>query len=191
MSSVAAFETPVWRRQLLTLARQTAQRRLGGEAKETQPRLNIPGHAGGAFVTFWNGSTLRGCMGTFQATDDICSTIEDVTVNSLTDPRFAANPITLEELSSLNIEISVLTSPVRTHAPLSLVPGRHGIIVRLAGRSGCFLPQVANERGWNAEEFLSTCCTMKAGLPADAWRNEKAEVLLFESDSFSEMQYAR
>jgi AMMECR1 domain-containing protein len=47
---------------------------------------------------------------------------------------------------------------------------------------------VASERGLSAEEFLSMCCTMKAGLSADAWKDEKTEVRLFESDSFSDAE---
>ncbi len=67
-----------------------------------------------------------------------------------------------------------------------MVPGEHGIIVRRGDRSGCFLPKVAGERGWSAEETLSNCCTMKAGLAADAWREPGTEVCLFTADAFDE-----
>jgi AmmeMemoRadiSam system protein A len=129
-------------------------------------------------------------MGTFEETNDLGATIEQVTRSSLTDPRFASNPITAQELPELDIEVSVLTKPARTDNPAALVPGRHGILIRRGARSGCFLPKVASERGWSAEEFLSTCCTMKAGLPADAWRDPDTQVQLFEAEAFSESQLA-
>jgi AmmeMemoRadiSam system protein A len=127
-------------------------------------------------------------MGTFAPTEDLVTTLEEVTQSSLTDPRFASNPITAQELPELDIEVSVLTAPEPTDDPAGLVPGRHGILIRRGTRSGCFLPKVASERGWSAEEFLSHCCTMKAGLPADAWRDPKTHVQLFEAEAFSESQ---
>ncbi len=177
------------RRELLRWARESAQRILtqsGGDAAEP-PR--IEGRFGGAFVTFWSGRNLRGCVGTFAPTTDLAATIADVTRSSLADPRFEGDPITAEELSNLEIEVSILTDPQPTPDPLSLVPGMHGIIVRRGARTGCFLPRVASERGWSAAEFLSKCCTMKAGLDADAWRDAETQVLLFTADGFRESDF--
>jgi AMMECR1 domain-containing protein len=50
--------------------------------------------------------------------------------------------------------------------------------------SGCFLPQVATETNWSKEEFLSYCCTHKAGLSSDAWREPETEIYLFTADVF-------
>jgi AmmeMemoRadiSam system protein A len=188
--SLRMIESPQHRRQLLQLAREVAKHALR-VTKDVPTRPKIEGLCGGAFVTFWGGTTLRGCVGTFGPTTDIAATIEEMTHASLRDPRFVANPIQAGELSDLNIEISILTEPVRTDDPLSLIPGKHGIIIRREGRSGCFLPKVATERGWLAEEFLSNCCTMKARLAADAWRVPDAEVLLFEAESFSDSDVER
>jgi AMMECR1 domain-containing protein len=52
------------------------------------------------------------------------------------------------------------------------------------GRSGCFLPEVATDQGWDAAEFLSQCCQGKAGLPPDAWRQPGTKVFLFTSEKF-------
>lgn len=188
MCAVHAIESAEQQRQLLQLARETAQRACAGGHGPAPVRPEVPGRIGGAFVTFWNGNRLRGCIGTFQASEDIPGTVEEVTRSSLRDVRFAADPVTAAELAAINIEISILSDPVRTDDPLSLVPGEHGIIVRRGDRSGCFLPKVAVDRGWSAEEFLSQCCTMKAGLPSDAWRDPETEVLLFESQAFSESE---
>lgn len=156
----------------------------GREARPAEP--NVDGRFGGAFVTFYRGPSLRGCMGTFLSTTHLTATLEQVTRSSLADARFRTDPITLKELPELTIEVSVLTDPERTDQPLALVPGTHGIIVRRGSQSGCFLPKVATERGWNAEQFLSQCCTMKAGLPAAAWREPDTEVYLFSAQGFAE-----
>lgn len=177
--------SPENRRALLTLARDTA-RRLLTSSTPTTPRPSIAGRYGGAFVTFWRGKRLRGCVGTLAPTSDIVRTIEEVTASSLRDSRFASAPVTAGELESLTIEISLLSDPTPTKNPLSLTPGKHGIIVRRGHRSGCFLPQVASDRGWSAETFLSQCCTAKAGLEKDAWRLPDAEVLLFTADVFDD-----
>jgi AmmeMemoRadiSam system protein A len=178
-------------RRLLAVARDTAQRLLSAPQPAASAGLNrTPGRFGGAFVTFWNQSRLRGCVGTLSATSDIESTIEDVTGSSLADPRFAAERITRDELPELEIEISLLSDPAPTLDPLSLCIGRHGIIVRVGDRSGCFLPRVAIERNWSAVEFLDECCVTKAGLPPGAWKRREATVLLFEACSFRESTLA-
>jgi len=179
------------RRQLLRFARQTAQRILENAATNPAPIApQINGRFGGVFVTFWSGRNLRGCVGTFAPTTELLATIAEVTRSSLADARFESDPITATELPNLEIEISLLTDPQSTHDPLSLIRGRHGIIIRRNGRSGCFLPRVALERDWSAEQFLSNCCTMKAGLDAAAWGDPETQVLLFTADSFHESEFA-
>jgi uncharacterized protein len=144
----------------------------------------ITGRFGGAFVTLWNGTTLRGCIGTFQPTTTIASTIAEVARSALDDPRFRDKPILPAEQPDLTVEISLLSDLMRTSDPLSLVLGTHGVLIRQGEQSGCFLPKVAVERGWSAEEFLSNCCSAKAELPADAWRDPASAVYLFTVQSF-------
>jgi AMMECR1 domain-containing protein len=52
-------------------------------------------------------------------------------------------------------------------------------------QSGCFLPQVATEMGWDKIELLRRCCQGKAGLPPDAWKDPATEVSLFTAEAFS------
>ncbi|MEK7732300.1 MAG: AmmeMemoRadiSam system protein A [Planctomycetota bacterium] len=178
-------------RQLLDFARQTARRILENATTDSSPVApQIDGRFGGVFVTFWSGRTLRGCVGTFASTTDLAATIAEVTRSSLADARFESDPITAAELPDLEMEISILTDPQPTRDPLSLIPGTHGIIVRRGGRSGCFLPRTASERGWSVVQFLSNCCTMKAGLDAEAWGDPQTQVLLFTADSFRESEFA-
>ncbi|MFQ5591010.1 MAG: AmmeMemoRadiSam system protein A [Phycisphaerae bacterium] len=173
-------------RALLRKARDTARELLGLPRASAEDIPPIPGRFGGVFVTFWAGKRLRGCVGSFASTEDIVSAVCDVTRRSLADPRFAGDPITADELPRLQIEISILSDLEATTDPLSLRPGVHGVMIRCGEKSGCFLPKVAVDHHWSAEEFLANCCTMKAGLPADAWRESDVEVLLFTAHAFSE-----
>lgn len=140
----------------------------------------------GCFVTLHVAGQLRGCIGTFQANTPLHQTVADMAGSSLQDPRFAGQRIRADELDQLDIEISVLSPLQRTTAPLSLELGTHGIYIKKGFQSGCFLPQVAEETGWNAEQFLSHCCSHKAGLPANAWRDGSAEVYLFTAEVFGQ-----
>ena len=67
---------------------------------------------------------------------------------------------------------------------MSLRLGVDGIYIKSGSASGCFLPQVAKEAGWDKEEFLSYCCAHKAGLKPDAWKDKETEVYLFTADVF-------
>ena len=139
----------------------------------------------GCFVTLKNNEMLRGCIGQFTSDKPLIQLISDMGVSSSTgDPRFMSNPIMPDELSELDVEISVLSELKRTDDPLSLRLGIDGIYIKQGYSSGCFLPQVATETGWNKEEFLSYCCGHKAGLKEDAWKDPKTEVYLFTADIF-------
>lgn len=179
------------RKYLLQYARATAARKLDTPFEQPSENQHITGKFGGAFVTFWLEKTLRGCVGTFEFTQDIVTTIKEVTQSSLQDPRFAANPVTAQELPKLTIEISILSETTPLSDPLTLVPGYHGIIIRKGTKSGCFLPHVATQKGWSTEEFLSNCCSMKAGLPPDAWQDADTEVLVFSAEVFSDSDHPR
>jgi AmmeMemoRadiSam system protein A len=104
--------------------------------------------------------------------------------SATSDTRFLANPISASELDQLDIEISVLSPLQRTDDPLSLQLGTDGIYIKKGYATGCFLPQVAIETGWDKEEFLSYCCAHKAGLRPDAWRDPDTEVYLFTAEIF-------
>ncbi len=172
--------------QLLAWARHVAQAHLEGDNQRLDAPFLLPDVFGGAFVTYWSGKKLRGCVGRFARITEIADAVGEIAVASLRDKRFADRPITLAELETLTIEISLLSDPVVARNPLSLKIGTHGIIVRSGERSGCFLPKVASERRWSAAKFLTNCCTMKAGLAADAWKSNAATVYLFTASTFAE-----
>ncbi len=139
----------------------------------------------GCFVTLKNGEQLRGCIGQFVSDKPLIELVSEMAVASATgDPRFFGNQISADELEELDIEISVLSPLKRTNNPLSLRLGVDGIYIKKGCTSGCFLPQVATETGWTKKQFLSYCCSHKAGLAADAWKDPKTEVYLFTAEVF-------
>ena len=137
----------------------------------------------GCFVTLKNRGNLRGCIGQFVADRPLIETVSQMAVSAATgDSRFFNDPITVDELEELDIEISVLSPLKKTDNPMSLRLGVDGIYIKKGVDSGCFLPQVATETGWNKEEFLSYCCAHKAGLRPDAWKDDDTEVFLFTAE---------
>ena len=139
----------------------------------------------GCFVTLKNGEELRGCLGNFVSDKPLIELVHDMAMASATqDPRFFQDPITPKELEELDIEISVLSPLKKTNDPLSLRLGIDGIYIKQGYASGCFLPQVATETGWSKTQFLSYCCSHKAGLAPDAWKDPKTEVYLFSAEVF-------
>ncbi|MFW5915583.1 MAG: AMMECR1 domain-containing protein [Planctomycetota bacterium] len=82
--------------------------------------------------------------------------------------------------------MSVLSPLEKTGDPMELELGTHGIYVQKGRRTGCFLPQVATETGWSKEEFLQRCCSGKAGLSPDAWKDPDTDVYLFTAEVIGE-----
>ncbi len=145
----------------------------------------------GCFVTLKNKGRLRGCLGHFTSNKPLCQLVNETARASATeDPRFFTQRITAGELPQLDIEISVLSPLRRIEDPLDIELGRDGIYIRRDGASGCFLPQVAAETGWSKEEFLGYCCSQKAGIPYDAWKNPDTEVRVFTAEIFGERESA-
>lgn len=188
MTNMETITSVKHRRQLLQFARGTAERFLGVHQDRAIEAPVFEGRFGGVFVTFWRGKTLRGCVGTFSPVEDLAVSVADMTQASLRDSRFASHPVTAAELPKLTLEVSVLSTPKVTSDPRSLVPGVHGVVIRRGAHSGCFLPKVASDRGWSAEEFLAECCEMKAGLDRDAWKDNETQVQLFTADVLAECE---
>jgi len=174
------------RHTLLKLARDTVKAVVSGgqppAPTSDDPELNAPC---GCFVTLKNRGRLRGCIGQFTSDRPLIELVVEMAKASATsDPRFLTNPILPREFEHLDVEISVLSPLEQTDDPLSLRLGIDGIYIKKGFASGCFLPQVVDETGWTKEEFLSCCCSHKAGLPEDAWKDPETEVYLFTAEVF-------
>ena len=170
------------RRCLLDVAREAIAAHLAGR----RPRLpsgDVGRH--GAFVTLRQAADgeLRGCVGQLESSDPLVETVAEMAVAAATrDSRF--DPVPADELASLRVEISVLSS-LQPIEPREVEVGRHGLLVRLGERRGVLLPQVPLEHAWDRESFLGHTC-VKAGLPADAWRQPGIEISGFTATVFGE-----
>ena len=99
------------------------------------------------FVTLNLNGKLRGCVGSLIAHRSL---IDDVISNArnaaFSDLRFSK--LTYEEFENLEIEISILTPPLRLEYSSiedlknKIIPNKHGVILRYKNKSATFLPQV-------------------------------------------------
>jgi AmmeMemoRadiSam system protein A len=177
------------RERLLEIARRSVE---AAVRREPPPRFDVAepelaAHCG-AFVTLKSRGRLRGCIGQFSAREPLWRVVAAMARSAATeDFRFLDQPITPAEVPALAIEISVLSAMEKIDNPLDIELGVHGIyIVGPGHRAGTYLPQVATEHGMTKEQFLSSCCAQKAGLPADAWRTGEADVLVYTAEVFGE-----
>ena len=175
---------------LLELARNTITNYLSSKSTtETgnQPVSDNVMVPAGAFVTLKINGQLRGCIGNFAAEKSLYETVEQMAVAAaINDPRFL--PVTANEMSRIEIEISVLTPLHKIESIDEFELGKQGIYIRLGNRTGTFLPQVADETGWTKEEFLGHCSRDKAGIGWDGWKI--AELYTYEAIVFSEHEFS-
>lgn len=184
---------------------QFARRNIEHFLKENM-RIMIPddikekfGEKFGAFVTLnkhgIEGNPLRGCIGYIEPKFTLYDVVHRVSISSATeDPRFPS--VTLEEMDTIVIELSILTPPklIEVTDPKEylekIVIGRDGLIAEVGVRRGLLLPQVPvdHDRNWSVKEFLKHTC-QKAWLPANAWKDIKnTKIYSFQAILFEEKE---
>ena len=129
------------------------------------PLLNEPR---ACFVTLRKKESLRGCIGSLRTTRPLYEEVVKKTM-AVASEDFRFSPVRPDELGDIKIEISVLSPLERIHSSNEIEVGRHGIYLEWKNRSGTFLPEVAPEMGWQAEEFIKACGREKMNLPEKAW----------------------
>jgi len=191
LSRPAARFSPAEHNTLLRLARAAATTYLR-EGKRVDPRngeydlAESMLQAGAAFVTLKRDGQLRGCIGHVIAVEPLVDSVVDNAIKAATrDVRFAGNPVTLEEMGGIDIEVSVMSPLERVDSTDEIVLGRDGVVLQLGQRQSLFLPQVADETGWSKEMFLSRLAA-KAGLSPGAWRRPDAVFHTFTAEVFGE-----
>jgi AmmeMemoRadiSam system protein A len=175
--------------ELLKLARQTLEHRLGrGDAVvETQdPELL---EQGAAFVTLKLDGKLRGCIGNLVPVSSLWLGVRDNALNAaLHDHRF--KPLSIEELDKVVLDISVLSAPQpleyegQSDLLQKLRPDIDGVILRKDRKGATFLPQVWEQLP-RPEQFLDHLC-VKAGLPQGEWREGDLEIKTYQVQCFHE-----
>jgi uncharacterized protein (TIGR00296 family) len=182
-------------RTAVTVARETLDAHASKRQLETRSwTKGIFAELRGVFVTINSAGPgperLRGCIGFPYPVKPLGEAIQEATIAaSSEDPRFP--PVSGGELSSVVVEVSILTEPqvLSTSRPEDRASrvriGVDGLIVSRFGLSGLLLPQVATEFGMDQTEFLSQAC-LKAGLPQDSWLDKETEVQTFQAEIFEE-----
>jgi AmmeMemoRadiSam system protein A len=172
--------------RLLALARTAvavAVHARPAEELETLLKAGIlPDMPAGAFVTLTEDEQLRGCMGRLDdGTAAWVSVLAAARLAALGDPRFPALADT--ELPRIHLEVSVLGPMEPLRDPARFRPGVDGLLVTRGQRRGLLLPEVAAMLEPRHDAMLEAVCR-KAGLPADAWRDPRTELLVFRTCRF-------
>jgi AmmeMemoRadiSam system protein A/AmmeMemoRadiSam system protein B len=186
LSKVSDFLTKKDKRDLLNIARATVEDYVNlGRITNlvTSGYSDNLKKRSGAFVTLNKNHNLRGCIGRFVSDEPIYKVVQEMAIAAATqDYRF--KPVDAQELSEIEIEVSILT-PLRKVSSLDEIElGRDGIYIVKGNHNGTFLPQVALETGWTKEEFLGHCARDKAGIGWDGWKD--AEIYIYQAIVFSE-----
>lgn len=127
---------------------------------------------------------LRGCIGYIWPIKPLyLAVIDNAIGSSQKDHRFPR--VGSDELSKIQIEISVLTPLRRVQSVEDIEIGVHGIVFYHGNCQSVFLPHVATEFGWSKEETLIQL-SLKAGLGSTAWKDKEAQFDVFESIMFEE-----
>ena len=132
----------------------------------------------GTFVTLTIGSHLRGCIGSILPKRMLWKDVSENAIHAaFHDPRFT--PLTREEFSVLDLEVSVLTVPEQI-SPESrqdlyhmIKPGVDGVVLQHGSAKATFLPQVWEELP-NPEDFFRHLC-IKAGVSKNIFLTQFSE----------------
>ena len=175
---------------LILMARQRISGHLLKRYKPSNPISEIPDSLQtkcGTFVSLYVDDHLRGCIGTFSEEYPLHTNVKNMALSAATtDSRFL--PVTRGEVSSLKIEISVLSPRQPINGPDEIILGKHGIYIQDEMNKGTLLPQVPVNQGWNVEQFLGNCSKYKAGLGWEGWRSAELytyEAIVFNSEEIS------
>ena len=171
---------------LLETARRSIETAFDGKywlPSDTQLTQTLKAECG-AFVTLHLHGRLRGCIGNIVGVRPLYKTVAEMARAAAFEDDDRFRPLTREELEQVHIEISVLSPLRQISSPDELVLGRDGVLMVKDGRSGTFLPQVADETGWTKEEFLGHCARDKAGIGWNGWQD--ADLYVYQAEVFDE-----
>ena len=98
----------------------------------------------GVFVSIHKHNRLRGCIGTIISTKD--NIAEEIITNAISAATrdFRFDPITVDELDYLEINVDVLTKPIVIQSINELDPKKYGVIVSSGFKRGVLLPDLEN-----------------------------------------------
>jgi AmmeMemoRadiSam system protein A len=182
------------KKELLQFARTVIAAKLDSKTVVQRPKQSCDAffQERGCFVTLHKKGQLRGCIGSIQPVSSLVSCIEENAYNAaFRDPRFSL--VTKEELTDIDLEISVLTVPQKIEfkdgedLKRQLEPLSHGVILSSGSRRSTFLPQVWKQLP-DKEKFLEHLC-LKGGMAPNAWQNPKTTVEVYKAEVFGEKDF--
>jgi AmmeMemoRadiSam system protein A len=179
------------RREMLGIARGAIDHGLRHHRPPEVPLFNMPvplRAIRATFVTLTHDGTLRGCVGSLEPQRPLAVDLaRNAFDTAFSDPRFL--PVTPDELSSLNLEISVLSPlqrlSVASEAQLLSVirPFEDGLVLDDGRRRATFLPKVW-ETLRDPAAFVGEL-KRKAGMRGDCWP-DGLQVLRYHTETFCE-----
>ncbi len=162
-------------RVLVGLARQAVESYVNEKSiisvpEETTPEMQ---QKAGVFVCLKKFGELRGCIGTFEPTQDNLATeiIHNAISSATRDPRFP--PVSRDELKFLSYTVDVLSQYEPVNSVDELDPKRYGVIVQSGLRRGLLLPDL---EGVDSAEEQVSIASRKAGI----WPGEPINIFRFE-----------
>ena len=177
---------------LLRMAREAIEHRVRREKLPPIQKASLTSNLreqGATFVTLTINGQLRGCIGALEAYQPLADDVrEHAVAAALEDPRFP--PLSENELSRIQIEVSRLTRPVALEYKdadellSKLRPNVDGILIKDGSRRATFLPQVW-EKIPNPSEFMDNLC-YKMGAALHHWRNKHLDVFTYQVEEFHE-----
>jgi hypothetical protein len=177
---------------LLKIARDSLTLSVQGEALPRLQGADLPETLqakGASFVTLTKQGQLRGCIGALQAYQALAVDVQEhAMAAALQDYRFP--PVQPDELSQIEIEVSVLTPRRKLdyETPLDLIrklrPNVDGVVLQDGIRKATFLPQVWEQLP-QPEEFLAHHC-QKMGASPTLWQKKHLTVYTYQVQEFHE-----
>jgi hypothetical protein len=177
---------------LLKIARDSLTLSVQGEALPRLQGADLPETLqakGASFVTLTKQGQLRGCIGALQAYQPLATDVQEhAMAAALQDYRFP--PVQPDELSQIEIEVSVLTPRRKLdyETPLDLIrklrPNVDGVVLQDGIRKATFLPQVWEQLP-QPEEFLAHLC-QKMGASPTLWQKKHLTVYTYQVQEFHE-----
>ncbi|MBW2384376.1 MAG: AmmeMemoRadiSam system protein A [Deltaproteobacteria bacterium] len=162
-------------RRLLETARRAITTQLAGdqaEAPEAEASSSPLAAVRASFVTLRREGTLRGCIGSLEATEPLVESVwRNARRAAFHDPRFA--PLSQLEFTDLEIHVSVLSplEPMQIVSEADLLaqlrPGVDGLLIEEGKQRATFLPDVWQSLS-DPPSFLNQL-KQKAGLAPDHW----------------------
>jgi len=185
ISKNALFLNTSEQKTLLKLARKTLNKYvLNREIPDYDAVDERLKEKSGVFITLKKNNELRGCIGSLTPEKSLIDGVIEMTIAAATrDVRFPR--VTPNELSDINIEISIIGQLKKIEKIEEIEVGKHGLYLCSGLRCGVLLPQVAVENKWDREEFLKMV-SLKAGLPPSAWKDSNTNIYTFTAQVFSE-----